>query len=53
MKNKIKKRLATHHHWRDIELNELVEIYITSFSRAVAWSMMGIFAPIYLYANDN
>lgn len=49
LKKLIHKLLKHRHPWRDIDFNELSEIYITMMLRSMAISMTGIFVPIYLF----
>lgn len=49
IKEIIHKILKHRHPWRDIDFNELSEIYVTMMLRSMAISMTGIFVPIYLY----
>ena len=41
--------LHRRHFWRHASFNELSQIYISSFFRALAFSLVGIFIPIFLY----
>lgn len=52
IKNLINILLKHRHPWRDIDFNELSEIYTTMMLRSLAISMTGIFVPIYLYRLD-
>jgi MFS family permease len=43
-------RLLRHRHfWRDASFDELSQIYISTFFRVMAVSLVGIFIPIFLY----
>lgn len=41
--------LLTRHFWRYVTLSELRELYLSSMLRTLAFSLVGIFIPIYLY----
>lgn len=41
--------LRRHHFWRHANFDELSQIYISSFFRTMAISLVGIFIPIFLY----
>lgn len=41
--------LRRHHFWRHVGFDELSQIYISSFFRTMAISLVGIFIPIFLY----
>jgi len=44
--------LQRRHYWRDINFDELSELYTSMMFRSLAMSLVGIFIPVYLYHLD-
>lgn len=45
----IDKLLRRHHTWRAMDFDELSELYISMLFRSLAFSLIGIFVPIFLF----
>lgn len=44
--------IGRRHYWRDLGFDELSELYTSMMFRSLAWNLVGIFIPIYLYQLD-
>lgn len=44
--------IRRNHYWRNIEFDELSELYTSMMFRSLAMSLVGIFIPVYLYQLD-
>lgn len=44
--------LLRHHFWRHANFDELSQIYISSFFRSIAITLVGVFIPVFLYDLD-
>jgi MFS family permease len=54
MLNKFFRRfIRRRHYWRDINFDELTELYTSMMFRSLAIGLVGIFIPLYLYQNGS
>lgn len=52
IKKIIGKALRRSHYWRDVQFDELSELYTSNLLRSVALSIFMVFVPFYLYQHD-
>lgn len=54
MLNKFFRRfIQRRHYWRDVNFDELTELYTSMMFRSLAIGLVGIFIPLYLYQNGS
>lgn len=49
----LKRFIRPRHYWRDVNFDELTELYTSMVFRSLAIGLVGIFVPIYLYQHGS